>query len=225
MGKGFFRTCLSLLMLCGVTQTQALQISSLSPQGEVARIRQVVVQFDEATVRLGDAQAPAPVAITCDDKSTTSGTGRWTTERSWTFNFAQDLLPGVRCDVVANEDMRALTGARLSGKARFRFSSGGPFVQTIVPYAGSRIEEDQHFILQLNGPATAESILANVWCGMRGIVDHQHTQLLVHQLTDAGGEAVKEAVVRLCGVRGHRNVELVFGQGQGHFTPSTIGDE
>ena len=33
---------------------QALQITSLSPQGEVARIRQVVAKFDTAAVYFGD---------------------------------------------------------------------------------------------------------------------------------------------------------------------------
>ena len=168
MGNGFVRACLSLLALLA-TQSSAFQLSSLSPQGEVARIRQVVVKFDQAAVRLGDVQSPAPVAITCNDQSAAQGSGRWTTERSWTFNFAQDLPPGVHCEVQASSELRSVSGATLTGNTRFRFSSGGPFVQNIVPYAGSRIDEDQHFILRLNGPATPGSIQAHVWCAMRGI--------------------------------------------------------
>ena len=38
----------------------ALQIASFSPQGEVARVRQMVVKFDAAAVRFGDPKAPAP---------------------------------------------------------------------------------------------------------------------------------------------------------------------
>jgi hypothetical protein len=38
----------------------ALQIASFSPQGEVARVRQMVAKFDAAAVRFGDPKAPAP---------------------------------------------------------------------------------------------------------------------------------------------------------------------
>ena len=44
---------------------QALQITSFSPQGEVARVRQVVAKFDQDAVRFGDGQAPAPLAVQC----------------------------------------------------------------------------------------------------------------------------------------------------------------
>ena len=169
MGRKRIGTCLAALLLLLAAPVHALQISGLTPQGEVARVRQVVVKFDQAAVRLGDAQAPAPVAISCDDPQAAKGSGRWATERSWTFDFAQDLPPGVRCAVQANADLRSPTGAALAGQTRFSFSSGGPFVQNTVPYAGSRIDEEQHFILRLNGPATPESIQAHVWCGMRGL--------------------------------------------------------
>ena len=43
---------------------QALQITSLSPQGEVARVRQVTAKFDAAAVTFGDPKAPAPLART-----------------------------------------------------------------------------------------------------------------------------------------------------------------
>ena len=46
---------------------QAFQISSLSPQGEMARIRQVVVKFDEGAVNFGDPKAAAPVTLSCTD--------------------------------------------------------------------------------------------------------------------------------------------------------------
>ena len=233
MGKGFVGAGLSLLLLWGATQAHALQISSLSPQGEVARIRQVLVTFDEATVRLGDAQAPAPVAIRCDNVPAASGSGRWTTERSWTFNFAQDLPPGVRCEVQARADLRSLAGAALSGNARFRFSSGGPFVQRILPYAGSRIDEEQHFILRLNGPATPESIRANVWCGMRGIGERIRVRLVEGEARAAmlrSRHMEREAlaaplqyVTLACNRRltPSADVQLVFGKGV--TTPGVAG--
>ena len=44
-----------------ILPAQALQITSLSPQGEVARIRQVVAKFDDSAVNFGDPKAPAPL--------------------------------------------------------------------------------------------------------------------------------------------------------------------
>ena len=52
---------------------QALQIISLSPQGEVSRIRQVVAKFDDSAVNFGDPKAPAPLSLTCSDATATHG--------------------------------------------------------------------------------------------------------------------------------------------------------
>ena len=57
---------------------QALQVTSVSPQGEVARVRQVVVKFDGAATTFGDPKAPAPFAVNCTDAEASKGTGRWT---------------------------------------------------------------------------------------------------------------------------------------------------
>ena len=55
----------------------ALKITSLSPQGEVSRIRQVVAKFDESAVNFGDPKAPAPLSLSCSDAAATKGNGRW----------------------------------------------------------------------------------------------------------------------------------------------------
>ncbi|RYF59763.1 MAG: hypothetical protein EOO29_48720, partial [Comamonadaceae bacterium] len=55
---------------------QALTVVSLSPQGEVARVRQVVAKFDSAAVAFGDPKAPAPFSVSCSDAAAAQGTGR-----------------------------------------------------------------------------------------------------------------------------------------------------
>ena len=70
----------------------ALQVTSLSPQGEVAQVRQVVAKFDQDAVRFGDGQAPAPLAVQCSDAQASQGSGRWTSAREWVFDFARALL-------------------------------------------------------------------------------------------------------------------------------------
>ncbi len=44
-------------LLAGSVSSHALQVLSLSPQGEVARINQVSVKFDEAVANFGDPKA------------------------------------------------------------------------------------------------------------------------------------------------------------------------
>jgi len=52
-------------LACGLAalswSAQALQIISLSPQGEVAQVRQLVAKFDESAVNFGDPKAEAPL--------------------------------------------------------------------------------------------------------------------------------------------------------------------
>lgn len=147
---------------------QALQITSLTPQGEVARVRQMVAKFDEAAVAFGDPRAPAPLAVSCDDAQAGKGTGRWTSDRQWVFDFANDLPPGVHCTVTRAASFRAASGAELRGPQRFQFRTGGPFIRSWRPSYG-KIDEQQIFVLELNGDATPDSVRENVWCAADGI--------------------------------------------------------
>ncbi len=74
---------------------QALSITSLTPQGEVAQVRQVVAKFDGPAVNFGDPKAAAPLTLTCSDAQATAGNGRWISDREWAFQF--DQRPAPRC--------------------------------------------------------------------------------------------------------------------------------
>ena len=156
----------------------ALQITSFSPQGEVARVRQVVAKFDAAVVNFGDPKAPAPINLSCSDASATKGTGRWTGEREWVFDFESDLPPGVRCTATVKPGFKSASGAELTGAKSYQFNSGGPFVQTIRPNPYQAIDEEQFFVLQFNGPATTTSVQANVWCTVEGVGERVPVRLI-----------------------------------------------
>ncbi|EER59091.1 alpha-2-macroglobulin domain protein [Acidovorax delafieldii 2AN] len=156
----------------------ALQISSFSPQGEVARVRQMVAKFDTAAVNFGDPKAPAPVSLSCSDATATRGTGRWTSEREWVFDFDNDLPPGVRCTVTVKSGFKSAAGALLTGATSYQFNSGGPFVQNIRPGTYQEIDEEQFFVLQLNGPAAVASVQANVWCTLEGVGERVPVRLI-----------------------------------------------
>lgn len=51
------------LLAVSVLQAQALQLTSVSPQGEIARVRQIAVKFDDSAVNFGDPKVPAPVSL------------------------------------------------------------------------------------------------------------------------------------------------------------------
>jgi alpha-2-macroglobulin len=206
-------------------QAQAVQIVSFSPQAEVAQVRQVLVKFDDSAVNFGAPKAEAPIALSCSDAQATKGTGRWVTDRSWAFDFEQDLPPGISCTARVPTGFKTAKGAELTGTTSFKFNTGGPFVKQITPYSGYRIEEEQFFTLQLNGPATLESIKTNMWCTTDGLGERiavrliegaERKALLKSQaLESAAAKDPLRIVTLACNRRLNpsSNVQLVFGKG------------
>jgi uncharacterized protein YfaS (alpha-2-macroglobulin family) len=166
--------CLTLSALAG----QAFQISSLSPQGEVARVRQVVAKFDDSAIAFGDPKAGAPLTVNCSDAQASKGSGRWVSDRAWTHEFENDLPPGVSCTLQMRAGLQSAKGVTLSGPTSYRFSTGGPFVQNLQPYQGARIDEEQFFALRLSGQASLASLQAHVWCAMDGLGEKIAVRLL-----------------------------------------------
>ena len=157
---------------------QAAQVISVSPQGEVAQIRQVVVKFDKSAVNFGDPKAEAPASLSCSDAQVSKGNSRWVTDRVWSYDFDNDLPPGVRCTLQMKTGFKTPAGPGNTSADSYQFNSGGPFVQSVQPYQGNRIDEDQFFILQLNGAATLASVQANVWCTAQGLGERIDIRLL-----------------------------------------------
>lgn len=205
--------------------TQAFQIISLSPKGEVARVRQVVAKFDESAVNFGDPKAPAPLSLSCSDAQATKGAGRWISDREWAFEFERDLPPGIACSLQLRSGIKSAKGADLTGATSYKFNSGGPFVQNIQPDADNRIDEEQFFTLQLNGPATLASVQANVWCAVDGLGERvavrlidgkdRATLLKSQGLEQAAAKAPLSIVTLACNRRlsAEAKVQLVYGKG------------
>ena len=179
----------ALALVCA-SSAQAASISTFSPQGEVAQARQVVVKFDTDVVRQGDPGQPAPVAIHCDKPEAALGEGHWNNAREWVFNFRQDLPPGLRCQAQVDPAFKPLNGS-LTGASHFAFHTGGPSVQGISP--GGPVEEDQVFVMKLNGPATAESLQASVWCAPDGLGERVPIRLVDGQVRAAVLQASRNA--------------------------------
>ncbi|MES2192079.1 MAG: MG2 domain-containing protein [Pseudomonadota bacterium] len=171
-------TIAALLTATAALQAHAFQITSLSPQGEVSRVRQVVAKFDESAVNFGDPKAPAPLTLSCSDAQTTKGNGRWISDREWAFEFENDLPPGVSCNLQVRSGMKSASGALLAGPGAYKFNTGGPFISSLRPGSYERIDEEQYFLLRLNGPATLQSVQENIWCSVEGLGERVPVRLV-----------------------------------------------
>jgi uncharacterized protein YfaS (alpha-2-macroglobulin family) len=154
-------------LLASAGPALAARVASVSPTGEVATVRQVAVRFDEAVVPAGDPRLPAPFTLRCNGV-TPPGDGRWTSDRSWVYDLRDVLAAGSRCTLQPNPAFQPLGGA-LQGATAFGFSTGAPVVVSVQPFPGSRIDEDQHFLLRLNGEASAASVQRAAWCEVEGL--------------------------------------------------------
>ncbi|WDZ98442.1 MG2 domain-containing protein [Herbaspirillum sp. WKF16] len=155
----------ALLLPAPAAQAANASVVSFSPQGEVSRIRQVRARFSESMVRFGDPKAASPFDVDCG----VAGSSRWADDKNWVFDFERDLPPGASCSFSVRTGTRSVAGNALGGKSRFQFSTGGPAVTRVQPYAESQIAEDQAFILFQNGAATEASVREHLYCEAEGI--------------------------------------------------------
>ena len=205
----------------GSPAAQAVTIAAVTPQGEVAQVRQVTVKFSAAVVAFGDLRLPDPVTVTCT-RGAPAGSGRWANDRVWLYDFTAALPPGTSCSVKPRADWTPIQGT-LSGPAReTTFSTGGPAVVATRPGDGSQIAQDQYFLLRLNGAAEPAGVVAHSWCEVQGLgerigvhlVDGQaRAQVLTSQHLDAAAAA--RVVVLACQrpLPSGAAVRLVWGAG------------
>ena len=131
------------------------QVERFTPTGSVKAVRQVTARFTAPMVPFGDPRLVEPFEIDCPEK----GTPRWADDRNWVFDFSRDLPGGVNCTFRLKGDVRTVAGERLAGTREFSFTTGGPAIRQAMPNEGSRIDEEQVFILGLDAPAVPASIL------------------------------------------------------------------
>ncbi|KKW66877.1 hypothetical protein AAV94_14255 [Lampropedia cohaerens] len=165
------------------TPALAARLQNITPGGEVAEPAQVVVTLQEAAVPLGQADAPAPVQVRCDN-DTAEGTGRWVDERRWVYDFSSALVSGIACTVTPDTQFRDLNGQPLAPFTH-HFNTGGPRVVDILPetWDTTGIDEQQYFILQLSGPAEPASIQAHAWCSASDMGERIAIQMLPAEQT------------------------------------------
>jgi len=196
----------SLLPLAAHSQTT---LQSFSPNGSVKGVRQVKAVFSSEMVAFGDLRLESPFDIDCPEK----GAGRWIDGSSWSFDFERDLPAGVSCRFTLKQNLKDLTGQALAGERSYSFNTGGPAVIDMLPREGSRIDEQQIFVLGLDAVPRAGSAAAHSWCRADGI----NEKIPVRELLGAEREQVLAARKDFL----HRHLSIYF-RARGVIWKSTV---
>jgi hypothetical protein len=177
MNNGFAKCFAAAGLAAAIGPAVAAKVATVSPQGVVPEVRQVSVRFAEAVVAEGDPRAAAPFTLLCNGTAV-PGNSRWASATQWLFDLRQPLAAGSACVLRAVPSWQP-RGGTLEGPAEFRFDTGAPTIVQTQPWVGSRIEEDQHFLLRLNGAVDPASLRANAWCEVEGLGERVPLRVVV----------------------------------------------
>jgi uncharacterized protein YfaS (alpha-2-macroglobulin family) len=223
MKKNLLARMLPVLMALAAGPATAVTVQTFSPQGETALVRQVRATFSEPMVRFGDPRLPAPFDVACP----APGSGRWIDDKTWVFDFKDDVPAGTTCQVTVKPGLKAMAGSELTGTIRYTFNTGGPVVRRAYPSDGGgggyggRVEEEQVFALLLNGAATPESIERFGHCQVSSLGERIPLKVITGGVRDEILKAVnlRAQQARVATVRCARplppgaKLELVWGKG------------
>ena len=139
-----------------------------------ARCARSTVKFSEAVVAFGDRASPIRSPSRC--QGATPGRRRPLGERpGLALRLPRGAAAGHEVQRASCAEWKPSAAARVAGRSaaltgpsEFSFSTGGPAIVSMQPGDGAEIEEDQHFLIRLNGPAVEASVLANAWCEVEG---------------------------------------------------------
>lgn len=154
----------------------AAHVETFSPQGQPLEARQAQARFSAPMTALGRSDAAAPFKVECG----VNGNGYWADEYTWVYDLVQTPPPGIPCRFSSKPGLTTLSGEKVVA-SDYAFTVAGPRLLATLPSPGSSVDEDQIFVLLLNGPAQAESLDTHVRCEAEGI----HEQLRVQRLQGA----------------------------------------
>jgi uncharacterized protein YfaS (alpha-2-macroglobulin family) len=161
------------------------------------------------TLRFSDPMAPlgrgnAPIDMTCD----VAGAGRWTDPTTYVWEFAEPLPGGTTCTAELKNRLETLAGAAVMGTRSFTIDGGGPYPRSLLPGEGDDdIDEDQTFILAVNGPVDRASVARGAYCAVDGIGERIAVDLLPagtaeRVLTELGDRWTRRSFLEEAGLPG-----------------------
>ncbi len=208
--------CAMLLALSSST-LHAASIRQFTPQGEISEQVQASAVFTDDMVPLGQPEAQAPFTVDCGKAK---GSGRWSDMRTWTYTLERPLKSGERCDFRLRYELKTSKGAALTGATSFSFFAAGPWPRNVLPYKGSNIDENQIFLVNVNGVLDPASLRENVWCEADGVGQRIPIRIASEQeraaiLAAEGRSEFKDALALSCVDRlpNGAKMQLVWGKG------------
>ncbi|KPC53970.1 alpha-2-macroglobulin family protein [Amantichitinum ursilacus] len=142
-----FRSALLLCLSVFATYAHAVSVTTFSPQNEVREIQQARATFSAPMVRMGTVNVPAPFSIACPQQ----GDAHWIDDRTWVMDFPKGVPAATRCTFSVATGLKALDGSAYTGARSFSFTTGPISVEEAQPGEGEQIDEDQAFMLRMNG--------------------------------------------------------------------------
>lgn len=171
----FKQFMLAFLISLGIFSQEKNSILYFSPEGEVKSITQVKVGFQKQMVPFGDPRAKTDIfEINCP----VLGKARWIDEKTFLYEFPNPLDAGINCTFQLKSNIKTLSGTDLIGKKNFKFTTGGPSIQQILPYEGSYIDEEQLFFLNLDTALNESSLESNLFFEIEGLKEKVKAKIL-----------------------------------------------
>jgi uncharacterized protein YfaS (alpha-2-macroglobulin family) len=155
------------------------EVVMATPGSGGGAIERFTVRFSQPMVPLGDPRAASPFDVACP----VEGQGRWIDQQNFVHEFARALPGGVTCTFTLRDDLKALSGAGVTGQRSFTVDTGGPAARAVMPsrYSGN-IDEDQVFLVAANVVPDRASVAANAYCAVDGIGEKIPVDLLARDL-------------------------------------------
>ena len=166
MKKFSYLLLFSFLGIFSLSAQEKIGITSFSPEGLVKNVKQVKVNFSTQMVPFGNPRVKTDqFEINCP----VDGKGRWIDEKTFVYEFPNELEAGIVCKFHLKSDVKTLAGKEISGKKEFSFSTGGPAILSTNPYEGSSVDEEQIFILKLDTEIKESSLENRLTFEVEGI--------------------------------------------------------
>ncbi|HEX8572761.1 MAG TPA: MG2 domain-containing protein [Allosphingosinicella sp.] len=159
------------------------------------------------TLRFSDPMAPlgrgsSPIAMECAVR----GAGRWVDPATFVWEFERPLPGGTTCTAELRDGLETLAGETVEGTSSFTIDGGGPHPRALLPRGSwDGIEEDQTFIVAVNGPVARASVATGAYCSVDGIGERIPVDLLPagtaeRVLTEMGGRWTRRSFLEDAGL-------------------------
>jgi uncharacterized protein YfaS (alpha-2-macroglobulin family) len=203
--RGWLYRIAALLALVPITASADTSPSVLTATAgtDGSAITRFTLRFSEPMAPLG--RGAAPIGMACDVK----GEGRWVDPETFVWEFAKPLPGGITCTAELKEGLQTLAGRKVIGTRSFTIDSGGPYPRAVLPRdSWDGIEEEQTFIVAVNGPVDRASIARGAYCAVEGIGERIPVDLLPGDvagrvLTEMGGRWTRRNFLEEAGLPGN----------------------